>query len=143
MERHNARPISLRKGQVLLDGVVVMDNIAATINFDPEVWEGKQLGEQTDSRRWLGYAITGSITRRRSTPWLKDKIAEYIRTGDTPEFTLQGYQNDENSDYFDEHGADLTTCVGTVLTGTLNLTNLDSNGQVVEDVINFGAKNIT
>jgi len=142
VQDYNKSPINIRKGKVYLDGVEVMDNVACTINFTPDVWEGRQLGEQTVSRRWLGYAITGSITRRRSTPWLKEKIKEYIQSRRTPEFTIQGYMDDENSDYFLEAGTDLITCVGAILTGDLPLTRLDSAGTIVDDVINFGAKDI-
>ena len=139
---HNTQPISLREGKVILDGVVIMDHVACTINMTPDVWEGRQLGERTKSRKWLGYAITGSITRRRSTNWLRQLINGYIRTGRTPEFTIQGLMNDDNSDFFQKHGNDLVTCVGCVLTGDLPLARLDSNGDIVDDVINFGAKNI-
>jgi len=142
VHEYNKSPINIRKGKVFLDGIEVMDSVTCTINFTPDTWAGRQLGEQTESRRWLGYAITGSITRRRSTNWLKEKIMEYIRTKRTPELTIQGYMDDDNSDFFQAHGTDLITCVGCVLTGDLPLTRLDSNGQIVDDVINFGAKDI-
>ena len=139
---HNKRPINIRKGKVFLDGVEVMDSVACTINFTPEVWSGRQLGEQTPSRRWVGYDITVSVTRRRSTNWLKEQLKRYTQTGRTPEFTVQGLMNDHDSDYFDAHGSDMVTCIGCVLTGDLPLTRLDSAGQVVDDVISFGAKDI-
>jgi hypothetical protein len=50
--------------------------------------------------------------------------------------------NDENSDYFAEFGTDTVTAVGVVLTGELPLTRLDSAGEIVDDVINFSAKDI-
>ena len=34
------------------------------------------------------------------------------------------------------------TCVGCVLTGDLNLINLDSNGEIVDDSIAFNVKDI-
>ena len=139
---HNTQPISLREGKVFLDGVMIMDHVTCTVNMTPDVWEGRQLGERTKSRKWLGYSITGSITRRRSTNWIRRLITDYIRTGRTPEFTIQGLMNDTNSDFFVRHGRDLVTCVGCVLTGDLPLTRLDSGGDIVDDVINFGAKNI-
>lgn len=140
--QYNKSPISLREGKVFIDGVEVMDSVKCNIKFTPDVWTGKQLGERTPSTRYLGYAITGSITRRRSTPWLKEKIAEYIKTGKTPELTIQGVMNDENSDFYKENGEDTVTCVGCVLTGDMNLIDLDSNGDVVDDVISFNAKDI-
>ena len=137
---YNKSPISLREGKVFIDGVECLDSIKAEIKFTPDVWTGKQLGEKTPSSRWLGYSITGNITRRRSTPWLKDIIAQYKKSGKTPEFTIQGIMNDEGSDYYEKNGSITHTCVGCVLTGDLNLINLDSNGEVVDDAISFNAK---
>lgn len=139
---YNKSPISLREGKVFIDGVEVLDNVACQITFTPEVWTGKQLGERSNSSRWLGYTITGTITRRRSTNWLETKIREYLGSGKTPELTIQGIMNDENSDYYEAHGANTVTAVGCVLTGDLPLTRLDSNGEVVDDQISFNAKGI-
>lgn len=142
IQEYNKSPISLREGKVFIDGIEVMDSVTCTINFTPEVWTGKQIGEQTNSSRWLGYAIAGSITRRRSTPWLKEIIKKYIASHRTPELKIQGIMNDENSDYYAEYGSDVVTAVGCVLTGDLPLTRLDSAGEIVDDVINFSAKDI-
>lgn len=139
---YNKSPISLREGKVFIDGVEVCDSIKCDIKFTPDVWSGKQLGEQSNSSRWLGYNISGSITRRRSTPWLKEVIQSYIGSKKTPEFKIQGIMDDENSDYYEANGSDVTTCVGCVLTGDLPLTALDSGGDVVDDVIAFNAKAI-
>lgn len=139
---YNKSPISLREGKVFIDGVEVMDSVKCDIKFTPTVWSGSQLGERSNSSRWLGYAIAGSITRRRSTPWLKEKIKEYMKSGRTPELTIQGIMNDENSDYYEQHGSDTTTAVGCVLTGDLPLTALDGGGEIVDDVIAFSAKDI-
>lgn len=138
--QYNKNPISLREGKVFIDGIEVLDSVKCEIKFTPDVWEGRQLGERTPSSRWLGAKLTGSITRRRSTPWLRDAIKRYMNTKETPEFTIQGIMNDENSDYYDANGAETITCVGCVLTGDLNLINLDSGGDVVDDVIAFNAK---
>lgn len=140
--QYNKSPISLREGKVFIDGVECMDSVKCDIKFTPKVWSGGQLGEQTNSARWIGYAIAGSITRRRSTPWLKEKIQEYIKSGRTPELTIQGIMDDKNSDYYAENGSDVTTAVGCVLTGDLPLTTLDSGGEIVDDVIAFSAKDI-
>lgn len=139
---YNKSPISLREGKVFIDGVECMDSVKCDIHFTPEVWSGKQLGEKSNSSRWLGYAITGSITRRRSTSWIKEAIKKYTRTGATPEFTIQGIMDDENSDYYAANGSDTVTAVGCVLTGDLPLTALDSAGEIVDDNISFSAKDI-
>lgn len=137
---YNKNPISLREGKIFIDGVECLDNVKCEIKFTPDVWTGRQLGERTPSSRWLGASITGTITRRRSTPWLKEAITKYKRTKGTPEFTIQGIMNDENSDFYDSNGPDTVTCVGCVLTGDLTLVSLDSDGQVLDDAISFNAK---
>ncbi len=142
VNEYNKSPISLVEGKVFIDGYEVMDSVKCEIKFTPRVWQGKQLSEQTDSTRWLGYSITGSITRRRSTNWLKEVIKSYTGTKKTPEMKIQGIMTDANSDYYQAHGSDVTTAVGVVLTGDLNLTNLDSGGEILDDVINFSAKDI-
>lgn len=139
---YNKSPISLREGKIFIDGVECADGVKCDIKFTPTVWSGNQLGERTPSSRWLGYAITGSITRRRSNNWLREKIKEYKASGATPELTIQGIMNDENSDYFAAFGTDTVTAVGCVLTGDLPLTALDSAGEIVDDVIGFNAKDI-
>lgn len=140
--QYNKSPISLREGKLFIDGVECADSVKVEIKFTPDVWSGRQLGEQTQSSRWLGYAITGTITRRRSTPWLKEAIQKYKSAKATPEFTIQGIMDDENSDYYDSYGSDVTTVVGCVLTGDLPLTVLDSDDQVVDDAISFNGKDI-
>lgn len=141
--QYNKNPISLREGKAFIDGLEVLDSVKCQIKFTPDVWTGRQLGERTPSSRWLGCEITGTMTRRRSTNWLKEAIKRYNKTKETPEFTIQGIMNDENSDYYDAHGAETVTCVGCVLTGDLNLIDLDSAGQVVDDNIAFNVKDIT
>lgn len=139
---YNKSPISLREGHAFIDGVEVMDGIVCRINFTPETWSGKQIGERSNSTRWLGYSISVTITRRRSTNFLKDAIQQYLDTGATPEFTVQGIMDDENSDYYEEFGSDTVTAVGCVITSEIPLTALDSGGDVVEDTITLSAKTI-
>lgn len=139
---YNKNPISIREGHIFIDGVEVLDGVNATFKFTPDVWSGKQIGEQSNSSRWLGYSITGVITRRRSNNWLKVKIKEYQKTKATPELTIQGINDDKNSDFYKAHGSDITTLVGCVLTGDLQLTVLDSGGEVLDDPINFNAKEL-
>lgn len=139
---YNKNPISLREGKVFIDGVECMDSVKAEIKFTPDVWTGRQLGEFSPSTRWLSYSVTGSITRRRSTPWIKDIIQRYMKEHLTPEFTIQGVMDDKNSDFYAENGSDTVTIIGCVPTGDLILTNLDSEGQIVDDVLTFNAKDI-
>lgn len=139
---YNKNPISLREGKIFIDGIEVADGVNATFKFTPDVWTGRQIGEKSPSSRWLGFSITGTITRRRSNNWLKEKIKEYKASGATPEMKIQGINNDENSDYYAAHGTDTVTLVGCVLTGDLQLTVLDSEGQVLDDSINFNAKDL-
>lgn len=140
--KYNSNPLSMREGKAFIDGVEVLDCIKLTINATPETWSGKQLGERSNSTRWMGVNFSGTITRRRSTNFLEDAIRKYKETGVTPEFTIQGIIDDKASDYGNEVGTHTVTVVGCVLTGDMNLVNLDSNGDVVEDAINFNARDI-
>ncbi len=140
--KYNKAPISLRDGRITIDGIVIADGVKFELKFTPDVWNGRQLGDLSPSSRWLGYAISGNITRRRSTPWLKEKVKEYMANHETPELTIQGIMEDANSDYYKEFGSDTVTAVGCVLTGDLTLISLDSGGDVLDDNIGFNAKNI-
>ncbi|MCD8206687.1 MAG: phage tail tube protein [Bacteroidales bacterium] len=140
---YNHSPISLREGHIFIDGIEVADGIGCTITFTPDVWSGRQLGERSQSSRWLGFSITGTINRRRTNNWLREKIKEYQDSGITPEMTIQGIMDDKGSDYYDTYGTDTVTAVGCVLTGDLTLVSLDSGGDVLEDSIGFNAKDVT
>ena len=61
--QYNKNPISLREGHAFIDGVEVLDSVKMTVNFTPETWTGRQLGEKTPSTRWIGATITGNMTR--------------------------------------------------------------------------------
>jgi hypothetical protein len=140
---YNKNPMFLKEGKVFIDGVEVLDCVNATIIFTPDVWTGKVIGEQTDSSRWKGGNFTGTMTRRRSTPWLAETVAKHLKDKSTPEFTIQGIMDDVNSDYYARNGSVKVTAVGCVLTGGLNLINLDSGGDTVDDSIAFNVKNVT
>lgn len=135
----NKRRVSLREGSLFLDGTKILDAVKCEAVYTPEVSESRALKEKGLSRRWIGHDITGTITEYRTTPWVSDAIKKYIATGVTPEFTLQGIQDDNNSDYYDKNGNISVTLTGVVLTGDLSLINLDAEGELMQDEIEFGA----
>lgn len=141
-DRYNANPIALSEGKIYIDGIEVLTGVKCEIKFTPDVWEGRVLGERSSSSRWTGYKITGTITQRTSTPWLKEKIKQYQKDGVTPEMTIMGVMYDKGSDYYRDYGLDPITVVGCVLTGDLPLLALDSGGGVREDAISFNAKDL-
>lgn len=136
----NTRPISIRQGKIFIDGVEAADSVSATGTFTPDTWSGKQLGDYSNSTRWLGYNITVALSRHRSNPWIKEVIKKYQGTHKTPEITIQGIMNDGDSDFFDKYGNDVCTFVGCVPTGAMPLTALDSNGNIVTDSLTFNAR---
>lgn len=136
----NTRPISIRQGKIFIDGVEAADSVSATGTFTPDTWSGKQLGDYSNSTRWLGYNITVALSRHRSNPWIKEVIKKYQGTHKTPEITIQGIMDDRDSDFFDKYGNDVCTFVGCVPTGAMPLTALDSNGDIVTDSLTFNAR---
>lgn len=142
MSDYNKEPIVLTEGKVFIDGKEIMDCVKFEIKFTPDVWTGKVLGERSPSSRWKGFTITGTITRRRSTPFLKEIVERYQNDGVTPEFVIQGIMDDKGSDYYKNYGSSTTTAVGCVFTGDIPLTALDSAGDVVDDSIAFNAKDV-
>lgn len=140
--RTNSSPVSLREGCVYLDGTLIADTCKFSLKFVPDVWEGKSLGDKGTNRRWLGYTIKGTIEQWKTTKAYRKKIEEYLKTGATPEFTMQGISNDKNSDYYDENGEEVLTAVGCVMTGEIPLIELDTDGEVVKESIEFGAKDL-
>lgn len=142
MGRSNKQRLSLREGGVFVDGLKVLDAVTASVVFKPTVAESQAIGSKTKDRRWLGYDVTGALTEYRATPWLKDMIKKYKETGETPEFTLQGIQNDKGSDYNKTYGDETVTVVGCVITGDINLLELDVSGEHTKDNITFGGKDV-
>ena len=122
----NKRRISLREGRVYLDGKEIMDAVKLEAVFTPDVNESRGLKERGVSRRWLGFDITGTITEYRTTP----------------EFTITGVQDDKGSDYYAKYGNITKTLRGVVLTGDLSLINMDGEGDVMQDEIEFGANDM-
>lgn len=138
-DRYNRSPISLREGKIFINGVEVADCVNCTINFTPEVAQVRQLGDLAQSTKYLGYTISGTLTRWRSNSWMMDMIDDYIKTRKTPEFKITGMQNDVGSDYYAENGAKTITAYGCVFTGDIPLMSLDSKGEILEDQLTFSA----
>lgn len=138
----NKRRISLREGSVFVDGREIMDAVKLEVKFTPEVNESRSLKERGVSRRWLGFDITGTITEYRTTPWIHDAIKKYMEDGVTPIFTITGIQDDKGSDYYEEYDIIKKTLTGVVLTGDLSVINLDGEGDVMQDEIEFGANDM-
>jgi len=139
----NKRRISMREGEAYLDGLKVMDSIKLEAKFTPEVVESRALKERGKSRRWIGYDITGTLGEYRATPWLRQAVEKYMRTGITPEFTITGIQDDKNSEYYEDNGLIALTLSGCVLTGDITLLQLDSEGELVKDEVEFAAASMT
>ena len=50
--------------------------------------------------------------------------------------------DDKASDYYSDYGSDTVTAIGCVPTGDINLLNLDANGDILDDALNFNAKDV-
>ena len=134
--------ISIRNGKIMLDGYTVYDGVNCTITATPEVQTSKCIGDKGESSRWMDMKYAGTITRRRATTWLRDKINYYLKTGKTPVFTIQGTMNDKASDYYKKNKSITTTATGCVITSDIKLLELDVTGNFLEDQINFNAYSV-
>lgn len=139
MER---KRMSTREGKLYLDGEEVMDMITTQVNITPEVAESRACGQRGKSRKWVGHDITGSFSQYRTNAWMKEAIKQYIKDGITPVFTYVGMQDDPDSYYSENYGSTIVTLEGLVITGDINLINLDAEGELVIDEIEFGAEDI-
>lgn len=139
----NRKPLSLKEGHIYIDGIEVMDAAKLHIVYTPNVWAGKMLGDKGTNRRWLGRDITGTLDEYRTTPRFNNIVKKYEQDGITPELTIQGIRTDKDSDFYEVSGSESVTLTGVVLTGDINLIDLDTDGDVVKDSISFGAKNMS
>lgn len=141
-ERVNRSPLSAREGNVYLDGVLIADACKFLVVFKPTVWSGKQLSERGTNRRWIGYDIEVTVEEWKTTRRYRGMIDEYLKSGKTPELTIQGIQDDKNSDFYDVNKSEKVTCIGCVPTDDINLIDMDTEGDVVKESIKFGAKDL-
>ncbi len=141
-DRVNRAPLSAREGKVFLDGTLIADTCKFKVVFKPDVWSGRQLSESGTNRRWIGYDIEVTIEEWKTTRRYRTMIDEYLKSGKTPELTIQGVQTDENSDFYASNKGETVTCVGCVPTGDMNLIDMDTEGDVVKESITFGAKRL-
>lgn len=141
-DRVNRAPLSAREGKVFLDGTLIADTCKFKVVFKPDVWSGRQLSEPGTNRRWIGYDIEVTVEEWKTTRRYRTMIDEYLKSGKTPELTIQGVQTDENSDFYVSNKGETVTCVGCVPTGDMNLIDMDTEGDVVKESITFGAKRL-
>ena len=140
--RVNSSPLSAREGKVYIDGVLVADSCKFKVVFKPDVWSGKQLSERGTNRRWIGYDIEVQVSQWKTNRMYRTMIDKYLKDGTTTEMTIQGIQDDKNSDFYATNKSEKVTCVGCVPTGDINLIDMDTEGDVVKEEITFGAKRI-
>ncbi len=142
-EKYNKKPIIVKNGFCFYKGKRVYDAVKFSVKITPGVSTSNVLGERTPNTRWNGRVeIKFEITRRRSTPWIKEMIRDYLNTGITPEFTLSGVIDDKDSDYQEAYGKESVTVVGCVPTGELTAIELDTEGEFLDDVISGNAKDV-
>lgn len=141
-KRVNASPLLVTSGKVFSNGAQVADAVKFMVKFKPKVWEGKRLSDRGTHRRWTGYDVEVNLVEWKTNRRYKTVINEFLKTGKTPEFTFQGIQEDKNSDFYDENGADEITCIGCVPTSDISLLELDTDGDVSKIDVTFGAKDI-
>ncbi len=140
----NRRRILLNKGKMYWDGETIADGVKSEITITPIVTTSRSLNEVVPSSRWAGIeSIKVSITEYRSTARVKDMVKKYLETGETPEVTIQGIQDDKNSDYYDTVGKEVVTALGCVPTDAMKLLSIDSSSSDhLQDELSFNCKDL-
>lgn len=140
----NRRRILLNKGRIYWDGETIADGVKSEITITPIVTTSRSLNEVIPSSRWAGIeSIKVSVSEYRCTSRVKDMIKKYLETGETPEVTIQGIQDDKNSDYYDTVGKEVVTALGCVPTDAMKLLSIDSSsGEHLQDELTFNCKDL-
>lgn len=143
-DKLNRSRILLNKGNMYWNGEIVADGVKCEIVVTPKVTTSKSLNEVVPSSRWAGIeSIKVTVTEFRSTSRMKDMVKDYLETGVTPEITIQGTQDDKNSDYYEAIGKEIVTALGCVPTDAIKLLSIDaSSDDHLQDEMNFNAKNL-
>ncbi len=143
MNQNHRRRVSAREGKVIVEGYTVMDTVKFKVTSAPEVAKARGLGEKTQTARYMGVEHKITITEYKSTNIFRDVMNKFLETGETPEFTIQGIANDKHSDYYDTYGIDTVTCTGCVITSEIPIMELDSEGEFIQNEVEFLAYSVT
>lgn len=143
-DKLNRSRILLNKGNMYWNGEAIADGVKCEITVTPKVTTSKSLNEVVPSSRWAGIeSIKVTVTEYRSTSRMKDMVKNYLETGVTPEVTIQGTQDDKNSDYYEAIGKEIVTALGCVPTDAIKLLSIDaSSDEHLQDEMNFNAKDL-
>lgn len=143
-DRVNRSRILLNKGKIYWNGKIIADAVKAKIIITPAVTTSKSVNESVPSSRWAGIqSIKVELEEFRSTPRAKDMVKVYWETGVTPEVTIQGTQDDKNSDYYEAVGKETVTALGCVPTSDITLLDVDgSSDEHLKDTFNFNCKDL-
>lgn len=143
-EKVNRRRILLNKGKMYWNGEIIADGVKAKVTIKPKVTTSKSVNEMVPSSRWAGIElITVEVTEYRSTARAKEMVKHYMETEETPEVTIQGTQDDKNSDYYAAVGKEFITALGCVPTNDITLLEIDgSSDEHLQDSFTFNAKDL-
>ena len=134
--------MSAREGRAFVGGTLVTSLVKLNAVFTPEITSKRVIGQKGLTSKVIGYDITGTITQFKATPWIKNAIQEYLKTGSFPKMDIQAIMDDKSSDYYQNYGADKVQLIGVQLTGDLPVIDLDAEGEEVSEEISFSAAEI-
>ena len=143
-DRANRSRILLNKGKMYWNGNIIVDGIKCEVVVTTTVTTSKSINEVVPSSRWAGIdSIKVTLSEYRSTARAKDMVKQFLETGVTPEVTIQGIQDDKNSDYYDAVGKEIVTVIGCVPTGDIKLLSVDADSNDhLQDEFTFNGKDI-
>lgn len=134
--------MSAREGRAFVDGKQVTSLINLSAIFTPEITKKRVVGQKGMTSKVIGYDCTGTITQFKATPWIREAIKQYLKTGVFPKMNIQAVLDDKSSDYFKAYGEDRVQLIGVQLEGDLPLIGIDAEGEEVQEEVNFSVAEV-
>ena len=98
----------------------------------------KVVGTTLVQKKTTGVSLTGSMTIYYGTPLFLDMVAQYIRTGVMPYFTLQTTNDDPTTTV----GIQTVAYYNCKLSGTIPLSILDAEAEYLEMEVSFSYRTL-
>lgn len=129
-------------GIIYFNGKKREDGVKFNLKANVETHQSKVLSQPGKTTRTTGISYSGQLTFRKTSPWLITYINNIREHGEAQPFTLQFIVSDPGSDYYKKHGAQRLTAIDCMLTGDIPLIEADADGDIINETLDFTARDI-